>query len=92
MERIAFVFPGQGSQSVGMAGDLYENSSAVREVYERASEAIDVDLSDVPDVLDELREKADAFDEIKEEEMEEDEDSTIPQKREENPETRNDSA
>ena len=45
MERIAFIFPGQGSQSVGMAKDLFEDSASVREVYERASEAIAIDLA-----------------------------------------------
>ncbi len=47
MDRIAFIFPGQGSQSVGMAKDLFENSQTVREIYERASEAIAVDLASV---------------------------------------------
>ncbi len=38
------VFPGQGSQHVGMAKDLYENFSFVREIFEEASDAIRVDL------------------------------------------------
>ncbi len=38
------VFPGQGSQHVGMAKNLYENFGFVREIFEEASDAIRVDL------------------------------------------------
>ncbi len=47
LDRIALIFPGQGSQRVGMGKDLFDESPQVREVYERASEAIDFDLAAV---------------------------------------------
>ena len=40
----AFVFPGQGSQSVGMLAELAEQSSAVNEVFSEASEVLGYDL------------------------------------------------
>jgi [acyl-carrier-protein] S-malonyltransferase len=38
------VFPGQGSQFVGMAKDLYENFPIAREIFEEASDSIHVNL------------------------------------------------
>ena len=43
--NIAFVFPGQGSQKVGMGLDLYQNSPAAREVFEECDRALDFSLS-----------------------------------------------
>ena len=40
----AFVFPGQGSQSIGMQADLAEHWPLVRETYSQASEALGFDL------------------------------------------------
>lgn len=41
---LAFVFPGQGSQQVGMLRELADRYSVVRTTFEEASHALDVDL------------------------------------------------
>jgi len=43
--RVAYVFPGQGSQWAGMGRDLYDNFDSSREVFEEADEALGFPLS-----------------------------------------------
>ena len=43
-QKIAFVFPGQGSQSIGMLGELAGEYPSVRQTFEEASDALGLDL------------------------------------------------
>src|SRR4051794_20329459 len=44
MAKIAFLFPGQGAQSVGMCRELDQELPAVRELFDRAGEILGIDL------------------------------------------------
>ena len=44
MTKIAFVFPGQGAQSVGMMSDWNDHQSIVQNIYDQASESLGYDL------------------------------------------------
>lgn len=45
MGKIAFVFPGQGAQAVGMGKDAYERFEASREIFDRADKALGFSVS-----------------------------------------------
>jgi [acyl-carrier-protein] S-malonyltransferase len=47
MSKIAYLFPGQGSQAVGMGKDLFDNFASAREVFEQADAALEFSLSEM---------------------------------------------
>ena len=40
MNKVAFIFPGQGAQTVGMGKDFYDNTETARRIFDRASELL----------------------------------------------------
>ncbi len=47
MSKIAFVYPGQGTQYVGMGKELYENSEKAKELFDKIFSKLDFDLKSV---------------------------------------------
>jgi len=45
MEKVGLMFPGQGSQSVGMGKALYDSYSTAKQVFEEANDALGFDLA-----------------------------------------------
>jgi len=47
MSKVAYVFPGQGSQFSGMGKDLYESHPIAKELFEKANEILGFRISDI---------------------------------------------
>jgi [acyl-carrier-protein] S-malonyltransferase len=47
LKKTAFLFPGQGSQSVGMGLDFYQEYDSVREIFDMAEEITKIKISDL---------------------------------------------
>lgn len=45
--KIGFLFPGQGSQSVGMGKDIYEKYEVARKVYDEVEKITGIDVADI---------------------------------------------
>ncbi len=45
--KLGFLFPGQGSQSVGMGKDLYEKYEEVRDIYDKVKEITGIDIAKI---------------------------------------------
>ncbi|MEP6848571.1 MAG: ACP S-malonyltransferase [Acidobacteriota bacterium] len=47
MSKVAYIFPGQGSQAVGMGKDLFDNFAVAREAFKAADDALGFKLSEI---------------------------------------------
>ena len=47
MKKVAFIFPGQGSQSIGMGKDFFDNSDIAKEMIEKASKRLHINFEEL---------------------------------------------
>ncbi len=47
MSKIAFLYPGQGAQTVGMGKDFYEQSELAKGAYEESAKILDMDIQSI---------------------------------------------
>lgn len=47
VKKVAFLFPGQGSQAVGMGKDLYENYEAAKNVFDTADKTLEKSITKI---------------------------------------------
>lgn len=47
MKKVAFIFPGQGSQKIGMGKDFFENSDIAKEMISKASERLGINFEEL---------------------------------------------
>ena len=45
--KIGFLFPGQGSQNIGMGKDLYDKYEEIRKIYDKVKEIIGIDIAKI---------------------------------------------
>ncbi|ADG93984.1 malonyl CoA-acyl carrier protein transacylase [Arcobacter nitrofigilis DSM 7299] len=47
MKKVAFIFPGQGSQKVGMGKDFFENSDIAKDMIKKASDRLGINFEEL---------------------------------------------
>ena len=47
MKKVAFIFPGQGSQKIGMGKDFFDNSDIAKEMITKASERLNINFEEL---------------------------------------------
>ena len=47
MGKIAFIYPGQGAQKIGMGKDFYETKPSARRIFDEADKVLDFDIKNI---------------------------------------------